>query len=616
MTERAIPAPPDPPLSSRGMGRQVRLVGVAAVFATLGLPRPAAAESYALSNFHFNVQYVAGGLVGFPGYTAEQRPEETEDQIVLESLLPVLELYAAHPTWGFNVEMQGYLLDVLAARHPDVLDLLRDLAMSGQAEVVSFHYSDQLFIAYPEIDWARSQALTEATFAAHDVPLGTSVFCQEGQSGMGLAAAMAERRYTTMIWPKNLWIEQHGDFDPAPLYRFGDVTMIAGALGVAYQDGAVEIDTTWTFFDDGELLATGDWNPYFPEQFVIDQAALDEYEAGLMGLEAQGFVISTVQDYVAAVEGLVTPAEPPPLFDGTWQPGSTNGVAKWMGDRSLWAIGGRPHDRDNHVRTLGYVAHRELAAAETAAAVAGIDAREQLDAGWRLLALGQVTDASGINPYRGEVEYGLSHLAEATRIARDVIVEAKASAGIDGPATIDPEAGTLAAGDEPPFVGRSTAAVVDVEALADDPAREIETTWEEIDVGHHRVAVRFGPGDEGTEALSVRFAGEATDTLVTTLALDDDTPATFSRADFTFDTWQLAVPLGMVSLAPDLFVIQDAAFVHVAAEISATSGDVRFADQTQAIGEGVTWVFHVFEGSAEEAVALARRINSQRRVVR
>jgi hypothetical protein len=72
----------------------------------------------------------------------------------------------------------------------------------------------------------------------------------------------------------------------------------------------------------------------------------------------------------------------------------------------------------------------------------------------------------------------------------------------------------------------------------------------------------------------------------------------------------------MVSLGPDLFVIQDAAFLHVAAEISATSGDVRFADQTQAIGEGVTWVFHVFEGSAEEAVALARRINSQRRVVR
>ena len=48
-----------------------------------------------------------------------------------------------------------------------------------------------LFVAYPQIDWEKSHALTVATFAAHDVPLGTSVFCQEGQSGMALAPAMA-----------------------------------------------------------------------------------------------------------------------------------------------------------------------------------------------------------------------------------------------------------------------------------------------------------------------------------------------------------------------------------------------------------------------------------------
>ena len=113
-----------------------------------------------------------------------------------------------------------------------------------------------------------------------------------------------------------------------------------------------------------------------------------------------------------------------------------------------------------------------------------------------------------------------------------------------------------------------------------------------------------------------RRAGLPHEVLGSARAGDDDAPAMFSRADFTFDTWQLAVPLGLVSLGPGLFVIQDAAFVHVAAEISATSGDVVFGDETQAIGEGVTWGFHVFEGSADEAVALARRINAQRRVVR
>ncbi|HET6582658.1 MAG TPA: hypothetical protein VFG69_04410, partial [Nannocystaceae bacterium] len=463
-------------------------------------PPPPPVERYALSMFHFNVQYVAGGLVGFPAYRGELRPAEVEDRIVTESLAPVLELYAAHPTWGANIEMQAYLLDVLAARHPDVLDLLRDLALGGQIEVVSFHYSDQLFIAYPQVDWARSQALAQATFTAHDVPLGTSVFCQEGQSGAAMAERMAELDYRTMVWPKNLWFEQHGEIVPAPLYRFGDVELVMGAAGAAYDDGQLAIETTWTFFDDGELLATADWNPYFPDMFHLDPASVAEYEAGLVALEDQGFVITTVRDYADAIRDRVVVADAPPLFDGTWQPGSTNGVAKWLGDRSIWYLGGPPADRDNHVRTLGYIAHRELVAAEAAAQAAGLDARAQLDAAWRLLALGQVTDASGINPYRGEVEYGLAHTAEVTRIARDVIEDAKLALGLDEPAIVDPEAGTLAAGDEDPFAGRPADAVVELEVVVDDPMRATSTTWERIADGHHRVAVAFGPGDPTTYA--------------------------------------------------------------------------------------------------------------------
>jgi len=575
-------------------------------------------ERYALSMFHFNVQYVAGGLVGFPAYQGELRPEEVEDLIVTESLAPVLDLYAAHPTWGVNIEMQGYLLDVLAARHPDVLDLLRDMAMSGQAEVVSFHYSDQMFIAYPQEDWLRSQALAVATFAAHDVPLGTSVFCQEGQSGMALGQRMAELGYRTMVWPKNLWFAQHGEFVPAPLYRFGDSELVLGAAGAAYDDGTLAIETTWTFFDDGELLATDDWNPYFPTMFVENPAALAEYEAGLMDLEAQGWDITTVRDYADAIRDRVTVTDAPPLFDGTWQPGSTNGVAKWLGDRSLWFLGGPPADRDNHVRALNYVAHRELVAAEAAAAVAGLDARAQLDAAWRLLALGEVTDASGINPYRGEVEYGLAHSTEVLRIARDVIEDAKATVGLDGPVVVDPEAGTMVAGDEDPFAGTRAEAAVEVEVVADDPMRTTEIAWERIADGHHRVSVRIGAGDPTSLAnpVAVTFRGEAVDELVTTLALADDAPYTFLRSDFTFAGFQMALPLGLVSLGPDLFVIKDTAHVHLAAGITVDSGDVTFRDETLALDEGATWVFHVFEGSADEAVALAKRINSMRRLVR
>lgn len=53
-----------------------RVVPAVVALAILGLSPPASADQYALSMFHFNVQYVAGGLVGFPGYPDDLRPEE------------------------------------------------------------------------------------------------------------------------------------------------------------------------------------------------------------------------------------------------------------------------------------------------------------------------------------------------------------------------------------------------------------------------------------------------------------------------------------------------------------------------------------------------------------
>ena len=597
--------------------RTALLVMVAALL----LPRTAdAQERYALGMFHFNVQYVAGGLVEFPGYLDEDlSPVEVEDRIVVESLAPVLELYSRHPGWGVDIEMQAYLLDVLAERHPAVLEMLRSLAKSGQIDVLSFHYSDQLFIAYPEEDWERSQALAQRTFERHDVPLAKSVFCQEGQSGMGMADRMAERGYEVMIWPKNLWIEQHGDFDAHPVYRFGDVSLVAGAKDVSYASGGVDIEVRWTFFDDGELLATNDNNPYFPDLFVHDPAAVAAYEQRVVDLEAQGFAITTVREYVEAVKDRVPVVDPPPLFDGTWQPGSTSAVAKWMGVRSLWNLGAEPADRDNHVRTLGSMAHRELVAAEAAATAAGLDERDRLDDAWRLLFLGQVTDATGINPYRGEVEYGIAHLTEVLRIARDVIEGSKSAADLPD-ARIDPLSGAVAAGSEQPFVGEPSDPLLEVVAEVEDPTRTVDTTWERVAPELHRVSVRFGAGDVDSRSwpVSVTFPGTLEDELVTTLALADDAPHTFRRSGFAFqgDSFHIALPLGLISLGSGLHLIKDTAHVHLAAEVRLDSGDVTFRDETLQLDEAVTWVFYLFEGSADDAASLARQINSARVLIR
>jgi hypothetical protein len=532
--------------------------------------------------------------------------EGVEDRIITESFVPILELYAAHPSWGVDIELQGYFLDVLAARHPDVLDLLRKLAKRGQIDVVSFHYSDQLFIAYPAEDWRRSHALTRATFEKHDIPLSRTVFCQEGQSGEGLAARMAELGYRNMVWPKNLWSYQHGDFTAAPLYQFGDVRLVVGGKPASYVEGSVDVGVTWTYMDDGELLATGDANPYLLDVFQHEPDKVAEYEAKLQSLEDQGYALVTVDEYVDAVQNRVPLSPMPPLMDGTWQPDSTTAVFKWMGGKSLW-----PGEHDNEVRTLGAIAHRELVAAETAAQVASLDAREQLDGAWRLLALGQVTDSSGINPFRGEVEYGIAHLTEALRVARQVIRDAKAGAG-GGPFVIDPAAGTFSPGDADELRGARSNAPLALTIVAGD--REVEERWEQVSPGLHRVELVIRPG-EATSA-GVTFPGELTDEWLTTRALDDANLVAYKRTDFAFEAFHLALPTGLVSLGPSRFLLKDTARVHLAARIARDDGDISFQDDTLVAGEGASWVFYVYDGDAPSALALAQRMNVNRSVSR
>ena len=563
-------------------------------------------ERFALQMFHFNVQYVCGGSIGFtpqPNAELDLDNDTMEDRIITEGLAPVIRLFERHPTWGVDIEMQGYMLDLIASRHPELLATMRAMAQSGQIDILSFHYSDQLFVAYHEQDWLRSQELTAATFAKHDVPLSRSVFCQEGQASEGMAARMAERGYRNMVWPKNLWIYQHGDFDAAPLYEFGDVVLVAGAKGVDM--AGVEVE--WTFFDDGELLATGDIDPYFVEVFFEKPEAVAEYEERLSDLESQGYRIATVDQYVDAVQTLVTPATPPPLLDGTWQPKSTQAVKRWLGGGGVW----RSQERDNHVRTMGIIAHRELMAAETIATAAELNLRDELDSGWRMLFLGQVSDGTGINPFRGEIQYALAHLAEASRIAREVIHEGKRA--LDLPeALIDPATDAVSSPDGSAVL-RGTPSDPPLSITINSGDRAVTESWEQLGPGHHRVAIDFGPGE--FNLIDVRFPGSG-DELTVTVALQDDAASTYLRRDFAFETFYLALPTGLISLGPNRFVIKDQGRVHLAAEVGRDSGDVTFTDETAGFMESQHWAFHVIDGTPAEAVALARSINSHRRLVR
>ncbi len=56
--------------------------------------------------------------------------------------------------------------------------------------------------------------------------------------------------------------------------------------------------------------------------------------------------------------------------------------------------------------------------------------------------------------------------------------------------------------------------------------------------------------------------------------------------------------------------------MHLAAEIKRASGGVFFENQTVPPDEPEIWVFHLLDGSAADAAALAGSLNVKRRLAR
>jgi len=572
----------------------------------------AADLKFALAMPHFNVQYVAGGMVGFwprPDPKLDLSAEQIEDLIIVQSFEPILDLLTAHPKWATDAELQGYMLDIIATRHPGILDKMKKLTAAGQLEVVSFHYSDQLFVAHAPEDWEKSAALNKTIFDKTSIPLGGAVFCQEGQAGTGMAAAMKAHGQSILVWPKNLWSYQHTEPETSPIYKFGDVFLTTSRGGKFDVGGGNTVEVNWTFVDDGELLATSGRNPYTPDEFYKRPAAITKYEDELTALETAGYQITTVSKYLEAVKAVVaTPPVPPPLLDGTWQPNSTEGVSKWLGAAGLHA----GDERDSDVRTLASIAHREIVAARSIAKKAGIDVTTEIDAAFRLLALGEVSDASGINPFRGEVEYGIAHCTEATRIARSIVTRAKDALGATGKTvSIDSAKDEVNVGATQP--GAPTKLASPPLALVVDAGdRKSDVQWTKLASGRTIATIHFGTGSAGP--ISVKVPGSDSE-IAYTPALTT-TPVHLPKSAFSFDHFALALQDGLLGIGAGKWLIKDLSFVHLAARVEAKSGTVTFKDETANPDEEITWVFQLFEGDDAAAADAARTLNIAPTVLR
>ncbi|HOX28327.1 MAG TPA: hypothetical protein PLQ76_04135, partial [bacterium] len=303
---------------------------VYAVFAMLLFSVPCSAKpniKYALAVYHYNLQYVAGD-------------SKVEGRIIKYGFDPMLDFFLRHPNWGGDLEMQGYMLDALAERAPETLEKLRTLANRGQIDVVSFHYSDQLFLAYPAHDMYWSARLNDEAFKRHNVKRSNVVFTQEGQYGEGMAPLMKGHGQNILILPKNLYRYWQGEQTAAPYYKVRGAEVMLSSRDVKYDDEHANIDVHWTFCDDGELLPTNRATPY-SEHYQYRPEAMAKYESELEALEKDGYRIGKISDYMREVKAAgVQPSVLKAAPDGTWQPDDTENVFRWMGDH----VG--QHERD------------------------------------------------------------------------------------------------------------------------------------------------------------------------------------------------------------------------------------------------------------------------------
>ena len=582
---------------------------------------------FALTMFHFNVEYVIGGLEYFdeegnsvpflqiPGNRGWDNAA-VEDYIVRETLRPILNLYAEHPDWRVTIELQAYAIEIMAERHPETLELLRTLAHAGQVELVSFHYAAQLFLAYPAEDLERSLAETRAIFEEHCLPLSGVVFNQEGQAGEGRQRMLVDQGWTIGVQPVNLWRYVRDGETPWAYYESEGGILVVGPGGVDPDSG---VEVTWPFFDDGELRAVlGGANPYLAAVAPHDPNRVAEYEAELQALADDGWKHTSITDYVHQLRGMDVPTRPaPPLLDGTWQPPSTDSIHRWLGGRSQANVN---DEQDNRIRSANAVARMHVDATQVlldAARERGHDSESwgaEMGEIWRQLWHAQVSDASGVNPWRGEVLWCLARNDEAIERSEALRAELLDALGwthvqIDLENRDAGEIDGIPAG-EPPA---PTDPWFDIDLRADGRTSAIE--WFEAGAANRaRIEIAFTAAEPcggcDVKRIEAHFPFTGT-TIAYSPALIEDEVRSYDFDEFSWlmDEVYLSLANGLIALADDLWLIKHTREVHIAARLSPSDTFVRFIDAAIWADTQERWVFDVVRGSAEEALSVANRIN-------
>jgi hypothetical protein len=522
---------------------------------------------YVLNMYHFNLQYVAGS-------------EKAERAGVEKGLEPLLDIYLAHPGWKADFEMQAEFISYMAQNYPKVLEKVRKLAKNGQAEMVSFHYSDQLILGFPALDEERSLQLTREVFEKNDIPLSGVIFTQEAQFGEGVCKLGKKWGYKTAVMTPGAynWFQK----DPGyPYFSCRGLEVLKAENPdikpekmVEYSEGGVK--AKWYFLGDGELVVTGGISPYFAGLFRPNQGHIKKMELDFKAYQDKGYKIATVGEYVEALhKANIQPRPLKPILDAPWRPEDDHGVFIWMGKYAS------PKENDYGIRTENYQVRALLLAAEKA----GFK-WDQLREIWKNQLDAEVTDSTGWLPFEVEIKYSPIKSKMVVDAVNKLCPSCKAEE-----MKFDYE--PVAAKDfptSPKIVGASKKDLKLLKVKGKDNLWAVEASF---------TATR-------DSKLAFPFTGSA---IKYSPAMIEDEVVTIPLDQIKHRLHYVGLPNGLIALDDGLWIIRDDRAGMVACGIDPVNKEIHFRVSGYTAGRKFFFRVFVFKGSEKDALKFANDLN-------
>ncbi len=590
-------------------------------------------DHFSLGIYHFNIQYAAG----LPSSYFKQTTASFE---------PFLRFHEKFPKWKSDLEISGHHIAFLERHFPEYLERLHILNKRGQVEIVTVHYSDQIYLAYPGYDLIKSIEIADEILERNGLKRSPVWFGQENFFGEGIAETMKQCGYSVACINGAYYAHLHKSPPPAAYYTYNGIDCLLKGQGRV--EG--EMVQSWNFWGDGEL-AFARFNVYFPGYGPSEKKFVKRANQYFQNYQ-KGVKYITITEYVDIVKKRgYKPVPLEPLLDGSWNLYYYGGVYLWMGTYRF------PFERDGYIRSLTIQSRNRVLLAErlVESLATGTTDLEKLRAvvkrAWKHQLLAEVSDSTGQTPFRIEVKYSRAEAAKAMEFAERAITTIRDKKALGGQ-WVDLGKGTI----QPTPQATISSVLHDIEALpvvsysnylqatrlpisARDVKRSsFNATFREVSKNHYIVDFSFRRGkyvpiisrilsiartnkhpyrsEIVAERINTR-SGIYVPLLIDHLAYSpaglENQLTTYPLVSFAWghngEMW-LPCPNGVIQVGSDLFLIKHNAHgnTHMAFTVDGRNKRVGLVTLNPPRIK-FNWRLSVFRGTPKEALALGNAIN-------